>query len=918
MGSSRSRRKLAAILNSDVVGYSLLMRENDGATIEALVATRKLMSRHISRYSGRVVDAPGDALLAEFPSAVEAVRCAVTIQEGLLRRNSALPVNRQMRVRIGVSLGDVIERDLAIYGEGVNVAARLQALALPNGVCISEAVYEQIESRSQLQMKFGGEYRVKNIAKPVRVFHIVVGEAVTSDSPAPAADDAARRTSRTNLPLLLSGLFGRDAAVDLLQVKLTCHSLVTVLGTGGIGKTRLAQVVASRFIDSSKDGVWWVDLSAVSSASEIAPAIAKAARLQLGEGDPPAMLARVLGLRELLLVLDNCEHLARDVAEVVQGSIQAAAGLKVLATSQEALRVCDEQIYRIEPLAWPELGTPLHAARLFGAIQLLEERAQSVDRAFTLSDASVEVAIDICRQLDGIPLAIEMAAARIPMLGLPALKSKLGDRLRLLKSGARTAPSRQQTLRATLDWSVSLLSTDERTMLRRLSVFAGSFRLDLAQSVGLDGGLDEWAALDALSSLVEKSLLQVERLEPPRYRLLETTRLYALEQLEEANEAGAAWHAHGRAMMALADEALEARWLLTDDELLRRYLLDDQDLLLAFERACERKDVAVVASTVALLHILSLQRSPELLEQRRNVAAYELLPLANPAERAKLWPCFTNFLSSGIPGLSRQLAARASLEASRAIDDARHVYRSLWVLASELAREGSWKGADDCANEAQLIEEPGWPARLRMWGRIHRATMHMYRADAAAFRHEAELCIALCEQAGATRTAAWQRHNVADAVLMAGDFHEAIRLEQAAIQELSVLNEDRFLCWAMANLCAAYLFAGDTLGAVSAARRALPHMHRMTQHADLFDHLALIAARLERFTEAGLLLGCSDEWYRRSQKVRQPNEARLAAEAESALGKEWDAMQVERQRIAGAGLDDVHAIALAQQVLNGA
>ncbi len=607
MSSPRSRRKLAAILSSDVVGYSRLMGDNDSATMEAVVATRKLMAGQIIQFGGRVVDALGDALLAEFASAVESVRCAVAIQQAMTRRNAPLPDDRQMRLRIGVNLGDVIERESALYGEGVNVAARLQTLGEPGGICISGSIHDQIEGRLSLAITFAGEHSVKNIGKPVRVFHIsvasipgeahvhrigniellaegrtltvegqpvkvstkafdvlaqlmhsagrvvsrlqlldqvwpgaTVGESVVSSQIselrrllgpdaittvpglgyrlAPAGIDApamvsrpqgsqqatsarpTARASRTNLSPALLPLIGRGADRAALLYDLSAYRLVTLLGAGGIGKTRLAQEVAGQRIEAHADGVWWVDLATASDGPQIAPAVAKAAQLQLGDGDAHAMLARALAQHDVLLVLDNCEHLAAEVARIVQTALQAAPRLRVLATSQEPLRVGDEHVFRLDPLAVPDPGASLESARRFGAVELLEARAQAIDRSFSLRVDTVAAAIAICRHLDGIALAIEMAAARLPVIGMDALLMRLESRLQLLKANNRSAPSRQQTLRATLDWSHALLSAEERAVLRRLAVFAGSFRLEMAQQVAAGTDIDEWVCLDVLGS----------------------------------------------------------------------------------------------------------------------------------------------------------------------------------------------------------------------------------------------------------------------------------------------------------------------------------------------------------------------------------------------------------------------------------
>ena len=315
---------------------------------------------------------------------------------------------------------------------------------------------------------------------------------------------------RTNVPAAVEDLIGRDADLLALDVALGRSRLVTIHGPGGIGKTRVAQEAARRQEGLHTGGVWWVDLAAVSAPGQLPTAIANAASLQLGTGDKDttAELLRSLEARELLLVLDNCEHLTLPVSQLVEAMQGAARKLQVLVTSQELLRIPGELAFGLEPLAIPPSGTGFDAAQAFGAIRLLAHRARSIDRRFALTPANVGVASELVRRLDGNPLAIEMAAARIPLLGLETLASRLGERLVLLRNAARSALSRHQTLRATLEWSHALLDGREQMVLRRLSVFVASFRIDSAQRAVAVDGLDEWAVLDTLAGLVDKSLVQ--------------------------------------------------------------------------------------------------------------------------------------------------------------------------------------------------------------------------------------------------------------------------------------------------------------------------------------------------------------------------------------------------------------------------
>jgi predicted ATPase len=301
--------------------------------------------------------------------------------------------------------------------------------------------------------------------------------------------------------------------------------------------------------------------------------------------------------------------------------------VRLLATSQEILHVPGERVYRLDTLAVPPPGTPLHSARGYSALQWLEHRARAADQRFRLDATSVDAAIELCRQLDGIALAIEMAAARLPALGIEPTRQLVAERL--LRNVNRGAPAHHQTLSAMFDWSHALLDTTEQAVLRRLSVFAGSFRLELAQQVAADEVIDEWAVLDAVTALVDKSLLQVGWQAQPRYRLLANTRRYAAEGLDGAGERAETCRRHGLALAGLADAAVQAFSNSSDAAWSSEHADDQDDWRLAFDRACERRDPDVAASTGRALSCLDRLRSVSASDRSR-LAAGGALKLQPP------------------------------------------------------------------------------------------------------------------------------------------------------------------------------------------------------------------------------------------------------------------------------------------------
>jgi predicted ATPase/DNA-binding winged helix-turn-helix (wHTH) protein len=354
-----------------------------------------------------------------------------------------------------------------------------------------------------------------------------------------------------DFPTELPALYGRSEDLAALRDLIRHRALVTVVGPAGIGKTRLAQAVAHELEDAFADGVRLVELAPLADPDLVAATMARA--LGIAVGDPHTALeltVQALAGQRLLLLLDNCEHLLEAVDRVVAALRKGAPTVHVLATSQELLRHPDEHVYRLGPLGLPAEVTAARA-REAGAIELFAARVQALEPRFVVSEANVATVVDISRRLDGIPLAIELAAARVPLLGVEGVRDRLDERFRLLTAGSRMALRRHQTLHAALEWSYSLLSEPEQIVLDRLGVFAGGFSLEPAQQLVSDDEIDPWAVLDHLGALVDKSLVIADGGAVPRYRMLETTRAFALERLAARGETLPTLRRHAEVMLTL-------------------------------------------------------------------------------------------------------------------------------------------------------------------------------------------------------------------------------------------------------------------------------------------------------------------------------------------------------------------------------
>jgi predicted ATPase/DNA-binding SARP family transcriptional activator len=452
--------------------------------------------------------------------------------------------------------------------------------------------YERL--RQALRREFGTEpgratqrLHEEIVAGRVPVAKLVSPEGIPSDS--------TLYPPRHNLPAALSSFVGREREVVEVKRALAMTRLLTLTGAGGSGKTRLALEVARHLVGAYPDGVWFVELAPLSQPQLVPQVVAEALGVR-EQPDRPLVDTLVGHLREkeLLLMLDNCEHLIEACVRLADTLLLACQRLRILATSREALGIAGEMRWRVPSLSLPDLRPPTAVAELSGyeSVRLFLERARLRDLAFALTPQNAEAVIEICRRLEGIPLAIELAAARVGVLSAERIAEKLGDSLALLSVEDRGVPARHQTLKGTLEWSFELLTEPEQTLFRWLSVFAGGWTLEAAETVGTGGGIENDDVLDLLSRLVEKSLVVAEATGngQMRYRMLEPVRQYGRQKLEESEEADAVKGRHAALFLALAEEAEPELTGPRQQEWLERLEAEHGNLRAALSWALEGKE----------------------------------------------------------------------------------------------------------------------------------------------------------------------------------------------------------------------------------------------------------------------------------------------------------------------------------------
>lgn len=541
---------VVTFLFTDIEGSTRLWEQDSAVMRGALASHDAALEDAIGDNGGRVFKNTGDGLLATFARPAAAILAAVGGQRALASDDWESPY--RLRVRMAIHTGEAEQRQNDWFGPALNRTARMLDAAHGGQILVSAAAANLAPPLPDpIGLLDIGEHRFRDLAKP-EIVHQVTHPELATDFPPLLSLEA----YSTNLPIQLTPFIGRESLIERLFTDLESTRLLTLTGVGGVGKSRIATQLAADSLGRFPKGVWMVELAALADPDHVPAALSRVLSLQLEPGRTVTdTIVAHLRRSSALIIFDNCEHVIESVARLAEAILTTCPGVCLITTSREGLGVTGELLRQVPPFDVPARSTSLDAAADYDSIALFLERARAVRPDLSVPPTAMESIIDICRRLDGIALAIELAAARVRVLSVSQIASRLNDRFRLLTGGSRTALPRQRTLQATMEWSHDLLKPAEKILFRRLAAFHGGFELEAAEAVCSGTAVPEDEVLELVSRLVDESLLVTDMGDPIRYRMLETVRQYAEDRLAESEERRATRGLHAAWVARMADDA---------------------------------------------------------------------------------------------------------------------------------------------------------------------------------------------------------------------------------------------------------------------------------------------------------------------------------------------------------------------------
>jgi len=853
------------LLFTDIQGSTRLWEAEPEPMTAALLRHDQILRATIEDAGGYVFKTVGDAFCAAFWTPHAAVSAALTAQRAL--GGEAWPTSRPIRVRMGLHTGACEERDRDYFGPVVNRAARLEAAAHGGQVLVSGATAELLAGSlpDGVGLEDLGPHRLKDLGRPEQV-HQLTAESLQASFPPLASLDNPELPN--NLPTLVSAFIGRETELADVRQLISSARLVTLTGAGGSGKTRLALQASAELIGKIPDGVWLTELAPLTDGDQIPVAVAAA--LGITDHGGPTLTATVtsaLADHDMLILLDNCEHVIDAAAKFCDEVIRHCPRVRFLATSREPLGIDGERIYRVPSLSLPDSDADTAEGLAHSdAVRLFAERARALQPEFRLDEQSAPLAATICRRLDGIPLALELAAARLSSMSLAQIAARLDQRFRLLTGGSRNAMPRQQTLQATVDWSFGLLAPPERSTLTRLSVFAGGFDLEAAEAVCVSDTVDALDVLDLLGSLVAKSLVIADHSpQTVRYRMLETIRQYSAQELLRAegdDEVLRIRDRHAGYYLSLAEAGAPALSGHGQREWLHRLDAEWDNLRAVFEHlAAEDRADDVMRLGVWLDRFVLTRGHAEVLGYLRPVLDRTDLP-ASPlrAEAMGTGGRLLGLLRRSDPGelvAAREYGERA-LGLARAVGDRHAEANALQLLGASSYADGDMPASRAFAERALAI------AKELRDDQLIAECLQMVAgttADPDARRRLHAEALACAREVGDVLMESAELENLFSVELHAGRIDEGAQYLEQAAALADQIGGDFLVYLTRSNLGLLRLIQGRTAEAASLVRGALLFGRRMGPGLILGEMVfaaACVAAWRGDLDRAARLFGAGD------------------------------------------------------------
>jgi len=861
-------------LFTDIENSTPLWEQYPGIMKSALAGHDAILKETVESNNGQIIKTTGDGVHAVFSTAMDAIEASLNAQHEFqtseffakrpdVGKNSEVSI----RVRMGLHTGEAELRDGDYYGSTLNRAARIMGIGHGGQILVSEITLRV--AREHLPQKISildlGLHQLKGLNRPERIYQL---NTRGLQHEFPPLKSLSRATN--NLPSQLTSFIGRECELAETKSRLDGTRLLTLIGPGGTGKTRLSIELGSQILSTFKDGVWLVEFAPISDPSLIMQTIASVINIREIPGTPlKGLVHDYLREKHLLLILDNCEHLVEASAQVADDLLHIAPNIKIIASSREALGINGETVYRVPSLSLPEQAdVTKDAAMGFESVQLFVDRASAANRKFQLTDEDASFVAQICSRLDGIPLAIELAASRITVFSPEQIAKRLDDRFRLLTGGSRTALPRQQTLRALIDWSYDLLSEDERALLRRLSVFAGGWTFEAAETIC--NSLD---VLEHLPQLINKSLVVVnDEYDETRYYLLETIRQYARDKLLENNEGERTRDRHLAYFLEMTETAMP-EMLTREKELewIRKLEIEYDNIRAAVEWCLSNDPIAAMrlVRSLTYLYVVTSYASEGHLWGEEALEKVKLLTDSGKilSDDEKLHKAR---LISGMSIMSFSMGDNrlTAIEAEQAVD----LLRSLddkWTLALTLAFHTAGKLITGKFDEAivsieealELAEKLGDKYIL---GSVISAASNVesyVNRDIAKSDALREKAMELLEQHGSRWSYGITVYGFGNLLILQKEFQKAREKFEIALQTMQEIGSTRNVIMIKSDLAHILRHEGNYSEAISSYRETILEWQRMGHRsavAHQLECLAFIAKALEDTKKATKLLGAAE------------------------------------------------------------